>query len=39
MDQEDFGPTQPTRTSKRSQDNGRDKGHKQLKQLSETWLT
>ena len=32
MDQEDFGPTQPTRTSKRSQDNGRDKGHKQLKQ-------
>lgn len=35
MDQEDFGPTQPTRTSKRSQDNGRDKGHKQLKQLSE----
>lgn len=35
MDQEDFGPTQPTRTYKRSQDNGRDKGHKQLKQLSE----
>ena len=39
MDQEDLGPTQPTRTSRRSPHNGRDKGHKQLKQLSETWLT
>ena len=39
MEQEDLGPTQPTRTSKRSPHNGRDKGHKQLKQLSETWLT